>query len=414
MSVARVGERIWPLAQPCAENGDQQADNQQANTVDDSGRTRDELLAELQRLRRQVKGQRPPVGREAAAPRGDGELLQTIVANVPILVFALDRHGVITLSEGKGLELLGLKPGEQVGMSALQVYGGLPQIEQKLRRALSGQSVSTCVELGEIEFEMWHTPLRDEKGETAGVAGIAIEVTQRTRAEEQLRAAQHTMQRMLHSHERDRRLMAYEIHDGLVQDATGAQMQLDALIESDQLPAGPAGQQVQRAAELVRKAVSEARRLIAGLRPPILDELGVVPALEYLVDGARADGPPMELVIRVGFDRLEPLLEASIYRIVQEAIANAKRHSRSDRVEIRLTQVDDRIHIEVQDWGVGFDPAQVTANRFGLQGIRERARLLRGRAVIDSATGKGTRVFVDLPIAEALEEVTDTDSWSIE
>jgi hypothetical protein len=91
------------------------------------------------------------------------------------------------------------------------------------------------------------------------------------------------------------------------------------------------------------------------------------------------------------------------------------RHSPSDRVDVRLARADDETHaeiVEINDWGIGFGPAGVTENRFGLGGIRKRARLLRGRAVIDSAPGEGTRIFVDLPVAYALDEVPSADSWS--
>lgn len=384
-------------------------------SVDDSVKTRDELLAELQHFRHQVAElQAARDGKLPHAVLPDNHLLRAILANVPIIVFALDRNGIIMLSQGKGLELLGLKPGELVGQSILEVYRQVPHLEDDLRRALAGESFSLSIEIGGLAFEFWHTPFRNREGKTIGVAGIGMDITQRQRAEEELLAGRRLMQRMLHSHERDRQLIAYEIHDGLVQDATGAQMQLETLLQSDRLPRGAARNQVQLAADLVRKAVHEARRLISGLRPPILDELGVVAAIEYLVEGGQQQGPSIKFTAQVQFDRLEPLLEATVYRIVQEAIANAKRHSRSDRAEVRLTQVGDRIHIEVEDWGIGFDPASVTENRFGLQGIRERARLLRGRASIDSAPGKGTRVSVDLPVADALQEASSASSWSIE
>jgi signal transduction histidine kinase len=205
--------------------------------------------------------------------------------------------------------------------------------------------------------------------------------------------------------ERDRHLIAYEIHDGFVQDATGAMMRLETLLETDCLPKGRPRHEVQLSLQLIRKAVADARRLISGLRPPILDELGVAAAIKYLIDDQAAGGPPIDVRMDVQFARLEPLLEGTAYRIVQEAITNVRRHSSSDRAEVRLTQVGDRLHVEVRDWGIGFDPNSVQGKRFGLRGIRERARLLGGRAEIDSVPGKGTRVFVDLPLARAPREV---------
>lgn len=384
--------------------------------MDDSQKSRDQLVAELRQLRGQSaeRQARAGVDRSLPVPAESAELLRTIIANVPIVLFAVDRDGIITLSEGKGLERLGGKPGASVGRAVVDLYPDIPGIEQKLSRALRGESASARVEMGDAVVEAWYTPLRNPEGDIVGVGALAVDVTQREQAQASLRAERRLMERMLQSHERDRQLMAYEIHDGLVQDITGAQLQLDALLEGDQLPPGVARDQTQRAADLMHRAVSEARRLVSGLRPPVLDERGVVPAIEHLLEGRRAEGPTITLTARVQSDRLEPLLEATIYRIVQEAITNVKRHSQSDRADIRLTQVDDRIHIEVQDWGIGFDPTGVNKNRFGLQGIRERARLLRGRAVIDSAPGNGTRIVVDLPVVPALEEVQSATSWSIE
>lgn len=385
-------------------------------TSDDSGKTRDQFVAELRQLRRQLAAVQALAGEDRlrSAPARNGESLRAIIANVPIIVFAVNRDGIITLSEGKGLERLRQKPGELVGRALLDVYPEIPELAQKLSRALSGESASFHLEVGDLILEIWHTPLRNQRGEIVGVGGLAIDVTQRERAEEELRAGQRLMEGMLQSHERDRQLIAYEIHDGLVQDVTGAQMELEALLQTGQLSPGVARDRVQRAAELARKAVSEARQLISGLLPPVLDELGVVPAIECLLEGHQVEGPAISFAAEVHFDRLDPLLEATIYRIVQEGITNVRRHSQSDRAEIRLTQVDGRIHIEIQDWGIGFDPAAVSQNRFGLQGIRERARLLRGRAVIDSAPGRGTRIFVDLPVAFALQEVASANSWSTE
>jgi len=384
-------------------------------TAEDSVKTRDELLAELRQLRRQVAELHAPPGDDRRrAPLGDNEsLVQMIVANAPIIVFAVDRAGTITFSEGQGLERLGWKPGELLGQAVLDVYGEVPGVEEELFRALGGEPGTVRLKLGGLVLEVWYTPLRDQGGEVVGVAGMAIDVTGHERAEKRLRGGQRLMGQMLQSHERDRRLIAYEIHDGLVQEATAALMQLQSVLQSRHLPSA-VREEVQLAANLVGRSVAQARELISGLRPPILDELGVVAAIEYLIESRAGERPSVKLTTQVQFDRLDPLLEATIYRIVQGAITNVKRHSQSDRSEIRLTQVGDRLQIEVEDWGIGFDPAGVGKDRFGLQGIRERARLLGGRAVISSAPGKGTRVFVDLPVVPALQELAIVNSGSME
>jgi len=217
--------------------------------------------------------------------------------------------------------------------------------------------------------------------------------------DEELREEHAFLKQMLRFHERDRQLIAYELHDGLVQDVTAAQMLLDYLIKSGNLPDGEVRQQVQEASRLVQKAVDEARQLIGGLRPIILEEMGVVSAISYLIDNLPRNELTIDFDAKVQSARFEPLLEATIYRIIQQAINNIQCHSRASQAKIRLSQQDNWIHLEIQDWGIGFDPSSVSEDRFGLQGIRERARLMRGRAVIESAPGKGTHINVDLPVA---------------
>jgi len=95
---------------------------------------------------------------------------------------------------------------------------------------------------------------------------------------------------------------------------------------------------------------------------------------------------------------LAPPLEAAVFRVVQEALVNSLRHARSDRIKVHLVQRDEQLAIEVSDRGVGFDPTHVSRNSFGLEGIRQRARLFNGHAEIDSRPGRGTRITVLLPL----------------
>ena len=229
--------------------------------------------------------------------------------------------------------------------------------------------------------------------------GLARDITDRKRTEDLIRQEQRLLRELLDVHERERKIMAYEIHDGLSQQLTGAlykfqsaEMQSNGNLDAARKTCG-------EGVELLREAIAETRRLIGGLRPPVLDESGIVAAVEYLIaDQQKQGGPEIEFVHDPDFQRLAPPLESALFRMVQECLTNAHRHSHSEKVRVELHQIDDRVCVDVRDWGVGFDPAEVPGGHFGLQGIRERARLLGGAVVLQTAPGQGTHITIELPL----------------
>ncbi|PQO41521.1 ATP-binding protein [Blastopirellula marina] len=183
--------------------------------------------------------------------------------------------------------------------------------------------------------------------------------------------------------ETEQRLTACEIHDGFVQLAAGALMHLEA---SD-----VANDETREAKRWLREAINEARRLIGGLRPPGLEEAGVPAAIDEFLASAHAFGDiPVSLHLDAAFPRLAPTEEMTLFRILQEAINNASKHSKSERIRVRLRHVDGLVDAEVRDWGVGFEPERLRRSGFGLVSMRERAKLLGGQMQITSAPGEGT------------------------
>ena len=233
---------------------------------------------------------------------------------------------------------------------------------------------------------------------------LHLEVAERQRAENELRAKQRFLEQLLEAHESERQLIAYEVHDGFVQELTGALMLLEAGQNSIRTQAEVGDAQLGRAAEHLRSAIDEGRRLISGLRPPIVDEQGTVAAIEYLIEENRAaESAQVSFQHDVQFDRLSPLIEAVIFRITQEALTNARRHSHASQIEICLQQYGDRLRLTIEDDGEGFDTADRPTRRFGLKGMQERARSVHGELNIDSAPGCGTRVTAELPLVDALQ-----------
>ena len=236
------------------------------------------------------------------------------------------------------------------------------------------------------------------------ILGLARDITERKLAEKKLHTEQRLLREMLDLMEQDRKLVSYEIHDGLAQQLTGAQMQFQSVEHLlDKNP--PAARKVlDKALQLLQEAMAETRRLIGGLRPPVLDQSGIAAAVEDLISGRRThDGPEIEFVNHLEPQRFASPLESAVFRIVQESLTNACRHSQSKKVRVELGLAGDRLRIDVQDWGIGFDPDQVNGGHFGLRGIRERARLLGGSAEIKSSPEHGTHVRVELPLLTPAE-----------
>jgi signal transduction histidine kinase len=156
----------------------------------------------------------------------------------------------------------------------------------------------------------------------------------------------------------------------------------------------------------LRQASAEIRRVMNWLRTPVLDKFWLAEAIEDVAAQLRLmpDTPEIEYGRRVQFQRLEPTLENSLLRIAQEALTNACRHSQSAKVRVKLTQQGDHVTLQVRDWGLGFDEGTVQENRFGLEGIRERCRILGGKLSIKSKPGQGTVVQVKFPVIEAADE----------
>jgi PAS domain S-box-containing protein len=128
--------------------------------------------------------------RQERALRANKARLRTVIAGAPLVLFALDRQGVFTMVEGRGLDALGLRPAQLVGRSAFELYADLPHALADVRRALAGETFSSTVELFGVVFESWYSPVRSRDGTAEGVIGVGTDITERRRAEEALRRSE--------------------------------------------------------------------------------------------------------------------------------------------------------------------------------------------------------------------------------
>ncbi len=235
---------------------------------------------------------------------------------------------------------------------------------------------------------------------------ILRDVTERIRAEAELRRSQRDLRELASGmdsvREQEKSRIARELHDELGQALTA--LKLDVAWLAERLPAGQtaAAGKLNAMHAMIDATVAATRRISADLRPLILDDLGLVPAAEWLVqEFTQRTGVPCELVVRTPELELKDPQATAIFRILQESLTNVARHAEARRVEVALGRVDGVVTLNVQDNGRGFnlgDPRR--PNSFGLMGLRERVSLLGGEVHIESRPGRGTVLHVQIPLEE--------------
>jgi len=233
-----------------------------------------------------------------------------------------------------------------------------------------------------------------------GLVGVALE---NATLREMMLAQQERLRALaegaVRAREDEARRIAHELHDEAGQLLASVHIALDELVA--QVP--ERSEALRRIHALLDRVEGQLRRLSRELRPTILDDLGLGPAVEWLAQGA-AERTGVSIAVHAAIPRLSSAMETALYRIIQEAVTNAIRHAGTPHIEIRVWQEDAIVHAAVRDEGRGFDAEATMARRgergLGLIGMRERVDALGGRFVLRSAPGQGTEVAVAIPILE--------------
>lgn len=255
-------------------------------------------------------------------------------------------------------------------------------------------------------FSMRVTPLSDR----GGCVIAHEEVTDRKRAEEALRDSYQRLQVLSRevqvAKERERTRLSRELHDEFGQVLTGLKFDLMDLAGTVAKPRGgsvaASRRKMMRALGMVDRLFGSLREMVSALRPSLLDELGLVPALESLATdteersglGCRVVADPPNFQACCGVE-----VESAIYRMVQELLTNVVRHAKATEARVALCCTDGWITVTVTDNGRGFNTKEVKAtNQFGLKGVEERAELLGGKVEIHSKLRGGTVVTIRIPL----------------
>jgi PAS domain S-box-containing protein len=256
-------------------------------------------------------------------------------------------------------------------------------------------------------IELVGRTLADDEGRPQRATGVCIDVTERTLAYRALEQKEEMLRRLIEVQENEKFLLCHEFHDGLIQWAFGARM----LLEGCRHKASPGwtaeeSQIVDTVIDCLGRGIEDGRRVIRGIRPGVLDDLGLEAALHDLADQLAAVGVSVDVRVDPAVEALSGRTQTTLYRVVQEALSNIRRHSGADRCTVELVRTAAELVLSIRDGGAGFDPAARTPG-FGLMGMVERMRLAGGSCRIDSAPAAGTTVTARLPLPAAVERTAN-------
>ena len=252
-------------------------------------------------------------------------------------------------------------------------------------------------------------PMVDESGAVTALASIAKDITMRKRMEAELRASQKHLQALsrksIEALESDRRTTAKEIHDSLGASLAAIKFSLEGIAEEFADKPADSVAELQRSIGHLVDTIKETKRISANLRPTTLDDLGLLPTLEWYFRQFRESYSHIRLTrsFEVEEKEIGDLLKIVIYRVLQEALSNTAKHSGAARVHVRLKAKNREIRLAVTDNGCGFD-VNGELHRgdpmcgYGLRNMRERIEICGGRFRLTSRPGKGTRLEMHIPM----------------
>jgi len=333
---------------------------------------------------------------------------QAFMSHSPALAWVKDEQGRYVYMNKVFEEFTGIRPGEWLGKTDFDFWSAeesrdlRDNDQQVLATGEPLQVTEQSIFPGNRDAYFLKTKFffRDNRGGRF-VGGFSFNVTEQKRAEQALRSEQELLRNLIEVQEKERQFLCHEFHDGLIQYAVASLMALESL--QAKLQSGAMWDAIDTVIRNLRRGVEDGRRVIRGIRPAVLDDSDVVAAIDDLIGQYASSDIMVTSKCDPTIGRLPNTIQTTIYRVIQEALNNARKHSGTDVVRIELKKVGGDLQLEIRDFGQGFDVEAARSKGFGLLGMTERVRLLGGECCIESEHDVGTRVCVRLPIATVPE-----------
>jgi PAS domain S-box-containing protein len=329
------------------------------------------------------------------------------------------RVGLWRLDLATGLYWLTNKTRELFGLAAdealdFERFLGLVHPDDRERVRLTAETVVQSQKEGQVEYRIvrsdgtmrWVLSRGRAHGRVSRtpqyLTGVSVDITERKQTEETLR---NVSGRLIAAQEEERARLARELHDGLSQDLALEAVELELMGQRPPTTAGEITRRMQELSAQLKKLSSEVHRIAHDLHPAKLTQLGLAAAIAELCQtGSSAHHLPIAFDHNPVPRTLPPGVVLGLYRVAQESIQNALRHSAASSIRVELVMEADEIRLSVADDGRGFNvESQQVAGKLGLVSMRERVRLVHGRIDIESSPGAGTRIRVSTPLTNGTQ-----------
>ncbi|MDR3726555.1 MAG: PAS domain S-box protein [Terracidiphilus sp.] len=347
--------------------------------------------------------------------RESTELLELFVVHAPAALAMFDREMRYLHASRRWKADYGLGDCDLQGVSHYDVFPETSNIwKEAHRRGLAGEVVGGEADRferadGSVQWVHWEVrPWHDAEGKVGGIVIFSEDITARKKAEEALlqseketlkrQQLQALAERLRQAREEERKMVARDLHDDIGQILTAIKMDMSWVMrhlspEEDKLLS-----RLTRSIALVNDGVYAVRKICSGLRPGILDDLGLVAAIEWQMNEfASRTGISCQFTVPHGELHLDSDRTTAIFRIFQECLTNVARHAEAKSVRVSLYEQDENLMLVVEDDGKGFHESEI-ANSLGILGMKERAAACGGGVQVSSSTGNGTTIIVRVPI----------------